>query len=473
MIHATHHETGVRLGVDACPGVDERGHGLTMTTLHDSACCHEWESGQASTPARAGAREVASRWGSTWPEPSANRRPAMTAWSIERDPGAYVTEIAVNPNPASCGPEAGPRRPAGPEADPAAKASCRTSTARPSSRPPPCTPTGTRPACRPRPSLSPSRGSGAPVQVRISGAAEDVRKLAEFLAAIPGISASPADIKARPSGIAQGYMTVNLERHDMHAINEDTPAGPGLFEVTRTDEHGNAGRSFITNVRRLAGKERTPGSMVIMAMTWLLVVLDAGLLYVSFAAQYKFVFTEKGQRVPSAIEAGMLDVGMVLLSGLGIGLALAGKPSKSVRFLIMVCAAASAGMNFADADPGSWKSVAAYVAVPVFLAVITDRVIAVIRQHVLPLDAESAWMPLGRFLLAGGKVAALFLLYLLRMALAPAQTLTGLRRMVLDAAPVPGIIEVTGGACGARIDARPRICPRACSSARTAASRRT
>ena len=47
----------------------------------------------------------------------------------------------------------------------------------------------------------------APVQVRISGAAEDVGKLA-----IPGISASPVDIKARPSGIAQGYMTVNLGR---------------------------------------------------------------------------------------------------------------------------------------------------------------------------------------------------------------------------------------------------------------------
>src|SRR6267154_200897 len=139
----------------------------------------------------------------------------------------------------------------------------------------------------------------------------------------------------------------------MHAINEETPAGPGLFEVTRTGEHGNAGRSFITNVRRLAGKDRTPGSMVIKAMTWLL----------------------------------------VLLAGLGIGLALAGKPSKSIRFLIMLCAAASAGMNLADADPGSWKSVAAYVAVPVFLAVITDRVIAVIRQHVLPLDAESAWLP--------------------------------------------------------------------------------
>ena len=252
----------------------------------------------------------------------------------------------------------------------------------------------------------------------------------------------------------------------MHAINEETPAGPGLFEVTRTDVHGNAGRSFITNVRRLAGKERTPGSMVIMAMTWLLVVLDAGLLYVSFAAQYKFVFTEKGQRVPSAIEAGMLDVGMVLLSGLGIGLALAGKPSKSVRFLIMVCAAASAGMNFADADPGSWKSVAAYVAVPVFLAVITDRVIAVIRQHVLPLDAESAWMPLGRFLLAGGKVCRA----------GPAVPAAHDARARADAhgpapdgarrRPGPGNHRGRGGACGARVDARPgsargRVLPRA------------
>ena len=51
----------------------------------------------------------------------------------------------------------------------------------------------------------------APVNVRISGAPEDVRRLAECLASIPGISASPAEVKARPSGIAQGYMTVNLK----------------------------------------------------------------------------------------------------------------------------------------------------------------------------------------------------------------------------------------------------------------------
>ena len=50
----------------------------------------------------------------------------------------------------------------------------------------------------------------APVQVRLSGAADDVNRLAEFLAGIPGISASPAGVRTRASGIAQGYMTVTL-----------------------------------------------------------------------------------------------------------------------------------------------------------------------------------------------------------------------------------------------------------------------
>ncbi len=50
----------------------------------------------------------------------------------------------------------------------------------------------------------------APVQVRISGAPDDVKKLAEFLAGLPEISASPVGIKPRSPGFAQGYLTVNL-----------------------------------------------------------------------------------------------------------------------------------------------------------------------------------------------------------------------------------------------------------------------
>ena len=63
-----HHQPGVRLGVDQCPGTGERGHGLTMAVIHDAGCCQEWEAGQAATPATAEAfRHVAARWGSVWP----------------------------------------------------------------------------------------------------------------------------------------------------------------------------------------------------------------------------------------------------------------------------------------------------------------------------------------------------------------------------------------------------------------------
>jgi hypothetical protein len=164
-------------------------------------------------------------------------------------------------------------------------------------------------------------------------------------------------------------------------------------------------------------------------------------MYVSFDAQYQFILTQKGVLGASMIEAAMLDAGMVILSALGIGLARAGRPSRSVRFLIVICAGASAGMNLAAANPASWRSVAAYAAAPVFLAVITDQVIAVIRQHILPQDAQSAWAPLGRTAIAGLRLAAVMALYLLRVLFAPSETLRGLRRMVLDAAPVP---EVTG-----------------------------
>ena len=157
---------------------------------------------------------------------------------------------------------------------------------------------------------------------------------------------------------------------------------------------------------RPTGSGRVPGSRVIAFATWLLALLGAGLMYVSFDAQYGFILAQKGARAASLIEAAMLDAGMVILSALGIGLARAGKPSASVRFLIMICAGASAGMNLAAANPASWRSVAAYVAAPVFLAVITDRVIAVIRQHVLPLDTGSAWAPLGRTAVAGLRLAA-------------------------------------------------------------------
>ena len=50
------------------------------------------------------------------------------------------------------------------------------------------------------------------------------------------------------------------------------PRGPGLFQVARAN-----GETAITNIRRLAGAERAPGSRLVLAATILLGLLAAGL----------------------------------------------------------------------------------------------------------------------------------------------------------------------------------------------------
>jgi hypothetical protein len=114
----------------------------------------------------------------------------------------------------------------------------------------------------------------------------------------------------------------------------------------------------------------------------------------------------------------------------------------------MVCAVLSAAMNYAASDTASPRSVVAFTAAPVFLAIVTDRVIAVVRRHVLGIDEASAWAVLGRVLKGCARLSAMVVLYGLRFVLAASETAAGLRRMVLDAAPVPGIIEVKAEPAG-------------------------
>ena len=73
---------------------------------------------------------------------------------------------------------------------------------------------------------------------------------------------------------------------------------------------------------------------------------------------------------------------------------------------------------------------------------VVDRVVAVIRRHVLADQEPSAWNTLGRAAAAVAKIAGRVLLYALRLALAAPETARGLRRMVLDAAPLPALPEV-------------------------------
>jgi hypothetical protein len=187
----------------------------------------------------------------------------------------------------------------------------------------------------------------------------------------------------------------------------------------------------------LAEAARRPGARLIWASTLGLAVLAAATFYVSFRAQFAFMYAVKHQDLPALIEALIADVAMVVCSLLALGMACAGQPAKVARLLVVLFAALSAGMNYLAADVSSVRSVAVYVMPPVVFAVCTDQTVAVIRRHGLGITEDSAWTVLGRLVLAAARLAGIMLLYGLRFILAPAETAKGLRRMVLNAAPLP------------------------------------
>ena len=188
----------------------------------------------------------------------------------------------------------------------------------------------------------------------------------------------------------------------------------------------------------LAEAARRPGARLIWASTAGLAVLALATFYVSFRAQFTFMYAVKHQDLPALIEALIADVAMVVCSLLALGMACAGQPAKVARLLVVVFAGLSAGMNYLAADVSSFRSVAVYVMPPVVFAVCTDQTVAVIRRHGLGIAEDSAWTVLGRLVLAAARLAGIILLYGLRFVLAPAETARGLRRMVLNAAPLPG-----------------------------------
>ena len=120
-------------------------------------------------------------------------------------------------------------------------------------------------------------------------------------------------------------------------------------------------------------------------------------------AQYKYVFAAKQQQIPSMIEAASLDLGMVIFTLLALGLAMAGQSARIERALIVACAIGSAAQNYAAADVTSPRSVAAYVMPSLFLALVVDRVVAVVRRHVLGDDERSVWTAVGRALAAAAR----------------------------------------------------------------------
>lgn len=189
----------------------------------------------------------------------------------------------------------------------------------------------------------------------------------------------------------------------------------------------------------LAEAGHRPGTRLIWASTAGLAVLGLATFYVSFRAQFTFMFAVKHQDLPALIEALIADVAMVVCSLMALGMACAGQSAKVVRLLVVVFAGLSAVMNYLAADVSSFRSVAVYVMPPTVFAVCTDQVVSVVRRHGLGIQEDSAWTTLGRVVLAALRLTGVIVLYSARFVLAPAETAKGLRRMVLDAAPVPGV----------------------------------
>ena len=160
-----------------------------------------------------------------------------------------------------------------------------------------------------------------------------------------------------------------------------------------------------------------------------LCVLAAAAAAVSFTAQYRMAETARHLPAIAALEAAIPDAAALVFACLGIALALHGRRALRARALNLASVAASVFMNAIAAEPG-WRNLAIWALPPVAYALASDTLIGVVRvrhQHL----ADEAATPLA---ILGG-----LLLWLLRLALAPASTLAGFRAWVLAECPVaPG-----------------------------------
>jgi hypothetical protein len=214
---------------------------------------------------------------------------------------------------------------------------------------------------------------------------------------------------------------------------------------------GHANRNGLTLLttphrwqrRQRSRREVRAGSRLIGTGGVLLFLLGAGLLAVSFAAQYEYVLRERHQHIASLIEAGALDVGLIIFSLLALGLARAGLPAKVERGAVIACAIGSAVMNYAAADVTSPRSVLAYCMPPVFLAFVTDRTVRTVQRHVLGMaEGRSPWAVLGTTVARILRVAGIGALYGLRFLVATPSTCSGVRRAILAATPLPEAVAV-------------------------------
>jgi Protein of unknown function (DUF2637) len=163
-----------------------------------------------------------------------------------------------------------------------------------------------------------------------------------------------------------------------------------------------------------------------------LCILAAAAAAVSFTAQYRMADATRHLPVVAALEAAIPDAAALVFACLGIALALHGRRAIRARALNLASVAASVFMNTIAAAPG-WRNLAIWAMPPIAYALASDTLITVVRARHQQTAAAAADAATPLAILGG------LILWLLRLALAPASTLTGFRTWVLEECPVaPG-----------------------------------
>ena len=168
-----------------------------------------------------------------------------------------------------------------------------------------------------------------------------------------------------------------------------------------------------------------------------LVVLAAAAAAVSFTAQYRMVDATRHLPVVAALEAAIPDAAALVFACLGIALALHGRRALRARALNLASVGASVFMNAIAAAPG-WRNLAIWAMPPVAYALASDTLIGVVRAWALARHQQLTVALAGQEATPLAVIGGL-ILWLLRLALAPASTLAGFRAWVLEQCPVaPG-----------------------------------
>jgi uncharacterized protein DUF2637 len=173
---------------------------------------------------------------------------------------------------------------------------------------------------------------------------------------------------------------------------------------------------------------RDPSALWLRSAAAGLGVLAAAAAAVSFTAQYRMVNATRHLPAIAALEAAIPDTSALVFASLGIALAMHGRRALRARGLNLAAVASSVAMNVLAAGPG-WRDLAIWALPPVAYALASDTLITVIRARAVTRDhlapGTTPLAALGRLIL-----------WLLRLALAPASTLAGFRAWVFEQCPV-------------------------------------